>query len=479
MTVAPRRALLALAAVALAASAGGAPAPGSAPDAPAADFKPLRAVVIPEAAPGLYSMQGSAPLDAPVGDAIRIGGLTVPAQAGEQGVLKLDLRASGSFSTYRSDQAVALTLQREGSTRAFQARLFLRKGPDGSWTYRNVTQLAVRVEDEQLVVVDANGNGLYNEPGVDAMGLRGGTYLFPLPGPEERWCTTKREVTGLSLGPWGEELKISGRPLATKHASALPVLQGVIEERLKIGLTPRPEDPGLSDELQKHCGYMSANDTLTHPEEKGKPGYTPEGHEAGMRSILSAGSPAERVAFGMVVTYFHRIDVTRPDTLLFGVGYAGRYGGIDGRAGMGKSPRQTLWPVLCPAPGQTDVPLVYGKEAPDATPGDPAAGYPVTVQFHTGKLKLTGHALRVATPGTPPGGTQKTGAPGIPCYPFDPETGASNGMTGFLRCVCVIPKDPLQSGTEYEVTIEADVEGKPWSRTWRFTTGSGGERRRR
>jgi len=473
MTSTPRRALLALAAAALAASA------GAAPDAASSDFKPLRAVVVPEVAPGFYVTQCSAPLDMPVGDAIKIGGLAIPAQVGEQGELKLDLRASGSLSTYRSDQAVALTLQHEGSTRAFQVRLLLRKRTDGTWTYRNVTQLAVRVEDDQFVIVDANGNGLYNEPGVDAMGLRGCTVVFPLPGPEERWCTTKREFTGLSLGPWGEDLKATGRPLATKHASGLPVLQGVIEERLKLGLTPRPEDPKLSDDLQKHCAYMSSNDTLAHPEEKGKPGYSPEGHEAGMRSILSAGTPAERVALGMVNTYFHRIDVIRPDTLLFGVGYSVKYGGIDGRSGMDKSPRQTLWPVLCPAPGQTDVSLAYGKEAPDATPGDPAAGYPITVQFHTGKLKLTGHALRLAPPPGTPARPAAKADPGIPCYPFDPETGASNGMTGFLHCVCLIPKDPLQAGTEYEVTMEVDVEGKPWSRTWRFTTGSGGEGRRR
>ncbi len=470
-----------LAGVWIAAACGsGVRAAPAAPDAAASDLKPFRAVARPEVAPGFYSTQITAPLDVPVGEAIKMPGVAVPAQVGERGELKLDLRGNGSLTTYRSDQTVALTLARDDSKRPFPVRLFLRRQPDGTWTYRNVTQLAVQIEDEPLVVVDANGNGLYNEPGVDGMGLRGCTYLFPLPAPDERWCTPKRELAGLEMGPWGEDLKASGRPLATAHASGLPVLQGVIEERLKLGLTPRPEDPKLSDDLQKHCAYMSANDTLTHPEDKGKPGYTPEGHEAGQRSILSMGTPADKVAFGMGVTYFHRIDVIRPDTLLFGVGYAGRYGGIDGRAGMRKGTPKTCWPVLCPAPGQEDVPLRYGKEAPDATPGDAEAGYPVTVQFHTGKLKLARHALRAlpaANAALPP--AARAALPAVPCYSFDPQTGAANGMTGYLRCVCIIPKDPLQPGTAYEVELEVEVDGAPWTRTWRFTTGSGGEGRRR
>jgi hypothetical protein len=210
---------------------------------------------------------------------------------------------------------------------------------------------------------------------------------------------------------------------------------------------------------------MARNNVLVHPEEKNKPGYSPEGHEAGQRSILSAGSPADRVAFGMVRTYFHRIDVIRPDMAAFGVGYEGRFGGIDGRSGRLEKAPPALWPVLCPAPGQDQVPLEYGKEAPDATAGDGAAGFPITVQFNTDRLKLSGCTLRLVS-----------GAGGsIPCYLFDPNTGAANGMTAFLRCVCAIPRDPLQPSTEYEVKMEIEVDGTPWTRTWRFTTGPAGE----
>lgn len=43
-------------------------------------------------------------------------------------------------------------------------------------------------------------------------------------------------------------------------------------------------------------------------------------------------------AFSRSSTYFRRQEVIRPETLAFGVGYEGSYGGIDGRSVMGKAP---------------------------------------------------------------------------------------------------------------------------------------------
>ncbi len=66
----------------------------------------------------------------------------------------------------------------------------------------------------------------------------------------------------------------------------------------------------------------------------------------------------------------------------------------------------------------------------------------------------------------------------LECYPFDPKTGAASGMTRFQRCVAIIPKDPLQGNRTYEVTIEAEVNGQTWKKTWLFSTGAGQTRRR-
>lgn len=186
------------------------------------------------------------------------------------------------------------------------------------------------------------------------------------------------------------------------------------------------------------------------------------------------GTPARRVADMMVRTYFHRQDVIRPAMRGFGVGYEGRYSGIDGRSDRDKS-RPVRWPVLCPAPEQEGISLRYCKEAPDATPGDSSAGYPITAYFGTQKLKLTKYSLRPVQV-TPRG--SRAGEE-IDCYEFEPGKGASAGMTRYQRCVCLIPKDPLQGGTIYEVALEVAVDGRPWKKTWRFSTGRGLSRRRR
>jgi len=138
---------------------------------------------------------------------------------------------------------------------------------------------------------------------------------------------------------------------------------------------------------------------------------------------------------------------------------------------MGQAPAH-YWPVLCPVPGQSGVGTNYGKEAPDACPGDAAAGYPITVYFGTSALKMKEWSLKALEKGAaqlPPG---TKGAPGTPidCYVYDPQTGASADMTKYQSAVCLIPKDPLKVNVDYEVSMTVDVNGKPWSKIWRFST---------
>ncbi|MHC5053568.1 MAG: CAP domain-containing protein [Planctomycetota bacterium] len=454
------------------------------------EFAPQRVTVRPEGVKHIYLAQLLEPIDRPIVEEIKLPGLTVLTKIDERGKLKLDTAGKGRFGQTVSGSAkgVQLTLKREappgGSRAARQPKLrmvlYLTKTGDGKWRYRNATQLTLMVGREKLAVVDANANGVYNEPGVDGITWEGYAYVFPLPAPEERWCTRAMELTGLKMGPWGEDAEVSGRKLKTTVGAAQGVLEGVNEERVKIGLTPRPENVKLSADLQKHCAYMAKNGKLQHHEDKGKPGYTPEGHKAGMRSILAMGRGAPGVALGMVNTYFHRQDVIRPQAVGFGVGYEGRYSGIDGRSDLDTS-IQVRWPILCPVPRQTGVHTRYSKEAPDATPGDSAAGYPITVYFGTNKLSLKSYSLRMLPPGFDDiprieslveSGKDLPGE-SLDCYEFDPKKGASAGMTKYQACVCIMAKDPLEKGRTFEVTLEVEVRVEPWKRTWYFSTGRG------
>ena len=413
-------------------------------------------------------------LDRPVGDGINFGGTMRPAKVDDRGRLLLDDKANGKFRTISRRQVVTFSLL--SGKKKNSIRLEFRKTPEGAWVYRNLTVLLLKVGRDVFMIADVNGDGDYNEAGVDGMAWPGKDVLFPLPSESERWCSRELNLTGLIYGPLGETPAIKGHVLKTTLPRTLPILKEINELRSSLGLTPRPEDPELSADLQKHCDYMAKNKLLTHPEEKGKPGYSEEGHKAGRRSILSQGTPPERIASGMVRTYFHRQDVIRPGTLGFGVGFEDGYGGIDGRARRADE-KGVKWPILCPMPGQPDAGVKYGKEAPDATPGDASAGYPITAYFGTKTLKLKSHSLKIL--GRATGRRSPRGAPAgaeVSCYVYDPTTGASSSMSGYQRVVCIISKEPLKSSTVYEVRFEVEVDGKPWKKTWRFATGSGGQR---
>jgi hypothetical protein len=440
------------------------------------DDKPLKIVLAPQDAPAHYQAQLLGDLDRPVGEGIKLTGVYMPAAVNDKGALELDVHNDGKPRTMTGKrEIVSVTQPGDGEkTKSLTVKLEFHKKEDGAWVYRNLTTLRVQIGAEQFVIVDANGNGAYNDVRADGLTWEGHTWLFPLPSEYERWCSATMEFTGLVLGKMGDAPEVKGKPLATSVPAALALLKGVNDERVEIGLTPRPEDPKLSADLQKHCKYEMQNNTLTHPETPGQPGYTKEGNEAGMRSILSRGTPAEHVAAGMVQTYFHRQDVIRPETQAFGVGYEGNFGGIDGRTNMGKAPAH-YWPVLCPVPGQTGVGTTYGKESPDACPGDTASGYPITAYFGTASLKLVSYSLKEVGPaGASPGPVRPVpaGVASIDCYVFDPAQGANNSFSGYQRAVCLISKDPLKSNIEYEVTLKVDVDGKPWTRTWRFSTNA-------
>ncbi|MCY3022050.1 MAG: hypothetical protein NTW87_23810, partial [Planctomycetota bacterium] len=98
--------------------------------------------------------------------------------------------------------------------------------------------------------------------------------------------------------------------------------------------------------------------------------------------------------------------------------------------------------------------------------------------FGTAKLKLTAHALKAigpaATRTSQPGAAPAAGGEAVECYTYDPGTGANSSFSGFQQAVCIIAKDPLKPNTEYEVSLTVDVEGKPWTKTWRFSTGGSG-----
>lgn len=404
--------------------------------------------------------------DRPVGEGITLCGQRIAARLDAKGALELDQEGKGVFRAVPAKGGqvpVRVKRQQDGKEVSATLTLQISKRADGTWVYRNASALGLMAGGEALLVVDVDGDGAFNSPGRDGLLWLGQSQAFPLPAASERWCTAKLDLTGLSLGPWGEGAALLGRALATTVPEALPVLQDVNRQRALLGLTPRPENPQLSADLQKHCRYLEGTGKLAHPEDKNIPGYTPEGHAAGMRSILGMGTAAEALATVMVATFYHRQDVIRPNTSAFGVGYADRFGGIDGRTDLDKK-LPVAWPVLCPAPQQTEVPLAFAPESPDPIAGDREAGFPVTAYFGSAKLKLTAGSLAPLGPDGKPG-------PAVDCYRFDAGQGGDPSFNRFQRVVALIAKDPLRAKTTYQVRLAVEVDGQAQELDWKFATG--------
>lgn len=405
----------------------------------------------------------------PVGTAITIAGQTIPARTTDKGDLEVDLHDDGAWRAFSRPGTIPVTLEQPparegGQPRKRPIKLGLTKDEAGVWTWQNLTVVRVLIGDDALTLIDANGNGTWNDPHEDLVAWPGQAYAFPLPKADEPWCTPSHTVTAFTADAWAETVTAKTAPVATTCAAATPILRDINAERAKIGLTPRPEIAKLSEDLQKHCRWMATNNTLSHPEQAGTPGFSAEGNAAGLRSILSAGAPADQVARNMITTFYHRQDVIRPETIGFGVGYEGAYGGIDGRSGGGRD-LPTRWPILCPPPGAGEVPLRFSSEAPDPIGGDGSAGFPITAYFGTDQVALVSHRLVPVS--------RNAAGPQAECYVFDARQGADVGINRYQRVAALIPKEPLVAGTTYRVTMTGTVAGEAWTRTWEFTTAGG------
>lgn len=248
--------------------------------------------------------------------------------------------------------------------------------------------------------------------------------------------------------------------------------------RRRAALPPVSIDAERSKVCAAHARYVGRNTpdnpTLNWNEEKPDvPGFTPEGAElARTASIQGGGGPREAVA-GLIDSLISRPQLFEPRLRELGLGYTPfGFGGwiwvIDLRRTPPKSPPATVdisaetgKEYFYPAPDQENVPLIYPpNELPTPVPAgnrDKLAGYAITVLFGPRVPVTTATAKIVDDKGTEVEGWFST-----------PEKPA---ITGFpQRSLCFLPMKPLHPDMRYTATFQAEVNGKPWRRTWNFTT---------
>lgn len=128
------------------------------------------------------------------------------------------------------------------------------------------------------------------------------------------------------------------------------------------------EAPGLSDGCSKHVGYVALNGAvLTHAEDPGKPGYTPEGDgqtlESSAPEVLSSAASWSETANPWLLAPIHLYLIFGPEVAAAGYGDDHGVGCMRVRGGRAPAPAPELYSV--PGPGRSGVPMSeLNRESP-------------------------------------------------------------------------------------------------------------------
>jgi len=256
---------------------------------------------------------------------------------------------------------------------------------------------------------------------------------------------------------------------AGADADAAAVLERLNAHRKAAGLELVVDDPDLSRGCAAHADYLvknvdqpSAQGLGLHSEDPRLPGYSKEGERAGKAAVIYLGKEGVDAVDGWMGSLLHRIPLLQ--SRLRKVGYGVARGGpakstavFDVTNGMG--PGRDARFVIYPADGQKDVPLAFEEEIPDPIPesADRKAGYPVTVIFAEGALVKDVKASLKDAEGKE-----------VAIWLSTPEKPAAADYQ--RNTVGLIAQEPLKPSTTYTVAVAARLTGKPWLKTWTFTT---------
>ena len=306
----------------------------------------------------------------------------------------------------------------------------------------------------QVVFLDANGDGTFGQPGIDAWTVAGQAYAVPV----DAMIIVGTDEVHLQFA--AEAVHYRAVPIKAKK-EYLDALVKLNDLRLRNGLAPATIDARMSDGCEKHCAYMAKNG-IGHAEDKSKPGYTPEGDAAGRASCVNPGACVESVSV-FYDTFYHRLPLMHPGTVTFGIGSTGAFTAIDGM----RSRRERSWisPVVIPAPESEGHPTLFNAsgENPQPFPDGASPGCPLTISFPWGsKPAVTSAEVREGGPKGKPL-ELLTSWPGNPANPERPENSDS---------ICLMSRRILRPQCRYHARVVYTLGGASHELEWSFTTGS-------
>lgn len=250
--------------------------------------------------------------------------------------------------------------------------------------------------------------------------------------------------------------------------------------RQQIGLPTVAASTIISKAAQNHSDYQKANNTITHDETAGKPGFTGAslldrlaavsfpfvkdnsyafGEVISATSSTSGASAAEE----LITAIYHRYAIFEPVFKEAGFGSATISGGYtyfttDFAANNGFGPGLGSGKfAVYPYANQQNVPTSFNSdsELPDPVPSRNTVGYPISVHADiTSTVKVTSFTV------------QARGGNALPVqqmtHTLDPETPNS--------AAAIIPLSPLTAGTTYDVHFVGSVDNVAADKSWSFVT---------
>jgi hypothetical protein len=326
--------------------------------------------------------------------------------------------------------------------------------PEGTAAAENPQSRKAKLEKAEYFFFDVDGNGRFNDLGVDGWARNKMSILMPL---------EDKTVFGASEFTWtveadGSAISFRRAPLPLNEGQRQVLIQ-FNQWRLMNGLPAVTIDQQLSDACNKHCEYMEKNGELTHEQEADKPGYTKEGAEAGKRSCLGEEGPVESVHL-FYATFYHRLPLILPSTKAIGVGSSAKYAAVDGLTRRDK--REWIYPVIVPGPNTFFHPTHFAHEAPNPLPeGAPPAGFPITLTFLSGKITDAKVELRL----------KDAKGDVLTVFLSSPEHPANEKRPDNRMSICAIPRAPLAPMTTHWVKATYKLDGKECEHVWKFNTG--------
>jgi len=250
--------------------------------------------------------------------------------------------------------------------------------------------------------------------------------------------------------------------------------------RAQIGLAALTRNSKLDSAAQGHSNYLLTNNTVTHTQTAGQPGFT--GASPGDRIVNAGYTLVAPYAYGEVISatsnssgfyqaeelitaIYHRFVIFEPLFRDIGTGSAAASGSnayvyftadMATTGGYGTSVGKGNV-VLYPFSGQTKVPVNFfsDNESPDPVPGQNEVGYPVSVHADL-NATLTVQSFTIKPHGGAALSTRLLSKAG------DADTPASAAV--------IIPLTVLVSGTTYDVSFSGTVDGVAVNRNWSFST---------